>query len=65
MCAFLVKLDEFRIANFKSEDNSLRRDLESFQLIQQQRNEGKLIKEINPNYFRKVKNNERRQKYIK
>ena len=60
-----MKLDEFRISNFKSEYNSFRRDLESFQLIQQQRNEGKLIKEINPNYFRKVKNNERRQKYIK
>ena len=55
-----MKLDEFRIANFKSEYNSFRRDLESFQLIQQQRNEGKLIKGINPNYFRKVKNNERR-----
>ena len=55
---FLVKLEEFRIANFKSEDNnSLHRELESFQIIQQQRNEGKIIKGINPNYFRKVKNN--------
>ena len=52
-----MKLDEFRIANFKTEDNSLHRELESFQLIQQQRNEGKIIKGINPNYFRKVKNN--------
>ena len=58
---FLVKLDEFRIANFKTEDNSLHRELESFQLIQQQRNEGKIIKGINPNYFRKVRNNVRKK----
>ena len=54
---FFEKLQEFRIANYKSEGNSLHRDLESFQLIQQQRNAGKLEKGINPKYFRKVKHN--------